>query len=44
MASRQRPVWRDPQSGVWGIATYDLVKYVSTHPELFSNTGGIRPE
>jgi cytochrome P450 family 142 subfamily A polypeptide 1 len=38
------PVWRDPQSGVWGVATYDLVRYVSTHPELFSNTGGIRPE
>jgi cholest-4-en-3-one 26-monooxygenase len=38
------PVWRDPQSGVWGVATYELVKYVSTNPELFSNAGGIRPE
>ena len=38
------PVWRDPRSGVWGIATYDLVKWVSTHPELFSSAGGIRPD
>ena len=38
------PVWRDPQSGVWGVATYDLVKHVSTNPELFSSAGGIRPE
>ncbi len=38
------PVWRDPRSGVWGVATYDLVKHVSTHPELFSSAGGIRPD
>ncbi len=38
------PVWRDPASGVWGVATYDLVKHVSTHPEQFSNAGGIRPD
>jgi cholest-4-en-3-one 26-monooxygenase len=38
------PVWRDPRSGVWGVATYDLVKHVSTHPELFSSAKGIRPE
>ncbi|MBL7487561.1 cytochrome P450 [Frankia sp. AgB1.9] len=38
------PVWRDPRTGVWGVATYDLVKYVSTRPELFSNAGGIRPD
>lgn len=37
------PVWKDP-NGVWGVATYDLVKYVSTHPEVFSSAGGIRPE
>ncbi|HET6948910.1 MAG TPA: cytochrome P450 [Acidimicrobiales bacterium] len=38
------PVWRDPRTGVWGVATYDLVKHVSTHPELFSSAGGIRPD
>jgi cholest-4-en-3-one 26-monooxygenase len=38
------PVWRDPKSGVWGVATYDLVKRVSTHPETFSSAGGIRPD
>lgn len=38
------PVWRDPKSGVWGVATYDLVKHVSTHPETFSSAGGIRPD
>ncbi len=37
-------MWRDPRNGVWGVATYDLVKYVSAKPVLFSNTGGIRPE
>jgi len=29
---------------VWGISKYDDLKYVSTHPELFSNAGGIRPD
>lgn len=38
------PVWRDPRHGVWGVATYDLVKYVSTHPEHFNSAGGIRPD
>jgi cholest-4-en-3-one 26-monooxygenase len=38
------PVWRDPHSGVWGIATHDLVKHVSTHPQLFSSAEGIRPD
>lgn len=38
------PVWRDPANGVWGIATYDLVKHVSTHPQQFSSAGGIRPD
>ncbi len=36
------PVWRDPTNGIWGVATHELVKYVSTKPELFSSTGGIR--
>jgi cytochrome P450 family 142 subfamily A polypeptide 1 len=38
------PVWRDDRHGVWGIATYDLVKEVSVHPELFSSAQGIRPD
>ena len=38
------PVWRDPSSGVWGVSTYDLVKHVSTHPQTFSSSGGIRPD
>src|SRR6266851_505694 len=38
------PVWKDPRHGVWGVATYELVKQVSTQPGMFSNAGGIRPE
>ena len=38
------PLWRDPRNGVWGVATYDLVKQVSGQPKLFSNAGGIRPD
>ncbi len=41
---RNAPVWRDPRTGVWGVATYDLVRRVSTAPERFSNAGGIRPD
>ena len=37
------PVWRDPRTGVWGVATYDLVKHVSTHPELFSSAEASAP-
>jgi cholest-4-en-3-one 26-monooxygenase len=38
------PVWRDPNSGVWGVATYELVKHVSRLPETFSSAQGIRPD
>jgi cytochrome P450 family 142 subfamily A polypeptide 1 len=38
------PVWRDPRNGVWGVATYDLVRQASTNPAQFSNAGGIRPD
>jgi cholest-4-en-3-one 26-monooxygenase len=38
------PVWKDPRSGVWGVATYDLVKFVSSNPQIFSSAGGIRPD
>jgi cytochrome P450 family 142 subfamily A polypeptide 1 len=41
---RHAPVWQDPRTGVWGVATYDLVRRVSTAPERFSNAGGIRPD
>jgi cytochrome P450 family 142 subfamily A polypeptide 1 len=38
------PVWRDDRNGVWGVATYDLVRQASTNPAQFSNAGGIRPD
>ncbi|MCK9896038.1 cytochrome P450 [Frankia sp. AgB32] len=38
------PVWRDPRTGVWGVATYELLKHVASRRELFSNAGGIRPD
>jgi cholest-4-en-3-one 26-monooxygenase len=38
------PVWRDPRNGIWGVATYDLVKHLATHPKLFSSAQGIRPD
>jgi cholest-4-en-3-one 26-monooxygenase len=38
------PVWKDPRHGVWGVATHELVKQVSTQPGLFSSAGGIRPD
>ncbi len=38
------PVWRDPRHGLWGVATYDLIKEVATQPKLFSNAQGIRPD
>lgn len=41
---KNAPVWRDPRHGVWGVSTYELVKQVSSQPELFSNAGGIRPD
>jgi cholest-4-en-3-one 26-monooxygenase len=41
---RNAPVWRDPRNGVWGVATYELVRQASTAPERFSNAGGIRPD
>jgi len=38
------PVWHDPRSDVWGVASYDLVREVSSNPALYSNAGGIRPD
>jgi cytochrome P450 len=40
---RNRPVYRDPPSGVWGVTRYHDVKAVATNPTDFSNAGGIRP-
>ncbi len=40
---RDAPVHRDPNSGLWGIATYELVEYASTHPGIFSSANGSRP-
>jgi cholest-4-en-3-one 26-monooxygenase len=40
---RDAPVHRDPASGLWGIATYDLVDFASTHPKIFSSASGSRP-
>jgi cytochrome P450 family 142 subfamily A polypeptide 1 len=40
---RDAPVHRDPESGLWGIATYELVEYASTHPAIFSSANGSRP-
>ncbi|MBI2710101.1 MAG: cytochrome P450 [Actinobacteria bacterium] len=40
---RHAPLYWDERSGVWGVATYDLVRAVSTDPDRFSNAGGIRP-
>ena len=36
------PVYWDGR--VWGIASHADLKYVSLHPELFCNGGGIRPD
>ncbi len=38
------PVYWDEASGLWGIASYDLVKEVEGNPAVFSNANGIRPD
>jgi cytochrome P450 family 142 subfamily A polypeptide 1 len=38
------PVHWDEAGAVWGVASYEHVKTVSAHPELFSSAGGIRPD
>jgi cholest-4-en-3-one 26-monooxygenase len=40
---RAAPVYRDPSSGLFGIMTYELVEYVSTHTAIFSSAKGSRP-
>lgn len=34
------PVWRDPVNAVWGVATYDLVKHVSSRPSCSAVPAG----
>jgi cholest-4-en-3-one 26-monooxygenase len=38
------PVHWDEAGGVWGVARYDDLKAVEGQPQIFSNTGGIRPD
>ena len=38
------PVHWDEAGGVWGVARYDDLKSVEGQPQVFSNTGGIRPD
>ncbi len=38
------PVYKDPNSGVWGIATYKELKAAAKNTEVFSNAQGIRPD
>jgi cytochrome P450 family 142 subfamily A polypeptide 1 len=41
---RNQPVYRDPESGVWGVTRYHDVKAVAVAPALFSSADGIRPD
>jgi len=41
---RNQPVYRDPESGVWGVTRYHDVKAVAVTPALFSSAEGIRPD
>jgi cytochrome P450 family 142 subfamily A polypeptide 1 len=38
------PVYRDPTSGVWGVARYEDALHVSRHPELFCSGQSSRPD
>jgi cytochrome P450 family 142 subfamily A polypeptide 1 len=38
------PVHWDDSAGVWGVARYDDLKAVEGQPQIYSNTGGIRPD
>lgn len=41
---RNRPVYHDEANDVWGIASYQDVRALSTDPSTFSSAGGIRPK
>jgi cytochrome P450 family 142 subfamily A polypeptide 1 len=38
------PVYRDPNSGVWGVGLHEDIMTVSRDPLTFSSAGGIRPD
>jgi cholest-4-en-3-one 26-monooxygenase len=38
------PIHWDEAAGVWGVARYDDLKAVEGQPQIYSNTGGIRPD
>ena len=38
------PVHWDASAEVWGITKYDDVKEIAKHPDVWSSTGGIRPD
>jgi cytochrome P450 family 142 subfamily A polypeptide 1 len=40
---RNSPVYYDESSGLWGVATYDLLLAAERDPQTFSNAGGSRP-
>lgn len=37
----EAPVWQDPQTGIFVVATYDLVREAHRKPEVFSNEFGL---
>jgi cytochrome P450 family 142 subfamily A polypeptide 1 len=41
---RHSPVWRDPKSGLWALATRELVLTASRDPSTFSSARGSRPD
>ncbi len=41
---RNDPVHWDERGEVWGVTKYEHLKDAATHPDVFSNAGGIRPE
>lgn len=38
------PVYRDPETGVWGVGLHEDVMALSRDPATFSSAGGIRPD
>lgn len=37
------PVYRDPETGIWGLMLYEDVVWAERHPELLSSARGSRP-
>jgi cytochrome P450 family 142 subfamily A polypeptide 1 len=38
------PVYRSPDTRIWGVGLYEDIMTVSKNPEIFCNSGGIRPD